>query len=90
VLRKEDNNWVKKCMECEVESARPSSRPKKTWRKIVENDCQACKLNREDAMERNRWRKLIRDDCDHDECEWVNVSSVTGSPELSRTESREP
>ena len=26
---------------------------------------------------------------DHDECEWVNVSSGTGSPELSRTKSTE-
>ena len=35
VLRKEDNDWVKKCMEYEVEDARPRGRPKKTWREIV-------------------------------------------------------
>jgi len=45
VLRKEGNDWVKKCMEYEVEGARPIGRPKKTWREIVEKDCQACKLN---------------------------------------------
>jgi len=56
---KRDNDWVKKCMEYEVEGARPRDRPKKTWREIVENNCQARKLNREDAMDRNRWRKLI-------------------------------
>jgi len=28
---------------------------------IVEKDCEACKLNREDAMDRNRWRKQIMD-----------------------------
>jgi len=27
---------------------------------------------------------------DHDECEWVNVSSGAGSPGLSRTNSTEP
>jgi len=27
---------------------------------------------------------------DHDRCEWVNVSSGTRSPGLSRTKSREP
>jgi len=27
---------------------------------------------------------------DHDRCEWVNVSSGTGSPGLSRTKSTEP
>jgi len=26
---------------------------------------------------------------DHDRCEWVNISSGTGSPRLSRTEFRE-
>jgi len=49
-------------MECEVEVTRPRGRPKKTWREIVEKDCQARKLNREDAMDRNRWRKPIMDD----------------------------
>jgi len=32
VLRKEDNNYVKKCLEYEVEGARPRCRLKKTWR----------------------------------------------------------
>jgi len=62
VLQKEDNDWVKKCMEYEVKGARPRGRPKKTWRKIVEKNCQACKLNREDAMDHNRCKKSIRDD----------------------------
>jgi len=53
---------MKKCMAYEVEGARPRGRPKKTWREIVEKDCQARKLNRKDAMDRNRWRKQIRDD----------------------------
>ena len=54
VLRKEDNDWVKKCMEYEVKGARPRGRPKKTWREIVEKDCQVCGLNREDAMDHIR------------------------------------
>jgi len=49
-------------MEYEVEAARPRGRPKKTWREIVEEDCQARKLNRDDAMDLNRWRIQIRDD----------------------------
>ena len=36
-------------------------RPKRTWREVVENDCQVCKLNTEDAVDRSRWRKLIKD-----------------------------
>ena len=61
VLQKK-TDWVKKCMEHEVEGAKPRGRPKKTWREIVEKDCQAHKLNKEDALYHKRWRKQIRDD----------------------------
>jgi len=59
---KEDNDWVKKCMEYEVEVARPRGRLKKTWREIMQKVCQARKLNREDTTDRNRWKKQIRDE----------------------------
>jgi len=62
VLRNEDNDCVKKCMEYEVEGARPRGRPNKSLREIVEKDCQAHGLNREDANDRSRWMKQIRDD----------------------------
>jgi len=55
VLRKEDTDWVKKCMEYEVEGSRPRGRPKMIWREVVQKDCQARNLNREDAMDRRRW-----------------------------------
>jgi len=61
-LRKEDNDWVKKYMEYEVEGAGPRGRLKKTWREIVEKDCQARGLNMKDAIDHNRWMKQIRDD----------------------------
>jgi len=55
-------------------------------------DCQAHEFSREGAVD---WividagsRQGMIDD--HDRCEWVNVSSGTDSPELSRTKSREP
>jgi len=60
VLRKEDNDWVKKCMEYEVESARPRGRPKRTWKEVVQEDWQVRNLNKEDAMDRGRWKKLIK------------------------------
>jgi len=60
VLRKEDNNWVQKCMEYEVEGSRPRDRLKRTWREAEQKDCQACNLNREDAMDRSKWKKLIK------------------------------
>jgi len=39
VLRKEDNDWVKKCMEYEMEGSKPTGRPKRTWREVVQKDC---------------------------------------------------
>jgi len=48
-------------MEYELEGPRPSGRPKSTWRDVVEKDCQAHKLNKEDAMDQSKWRKLIKD-----------------------------
>jgi len=51
---------VKKCMEYEVEGSRPRGRPKRTWKEVVQKDCQARYLNKEDAMDRGRWKKLIK------------------------------
>jgi len=61
VLRKEDEDWVKKCIDYEVEGSRPGGRSKRTWREVVQKDCEARKLNKEDAMDCGRWRKLIKD-----------------------------
>jgi len=54
-----------------------------TVREIVEKDCRARGLNREDAMDHSRWRKQIGMIDDHDECEWLNVSSGTGKHRTS-------
>ena len=49
-------NDLKKCMDYEVEGFRPRGRPKRTWIEVVQKDCQARKLNREeDAVDRSRW-----------------------------------
>jgi len=50
-------------MEYEVEGSRPRGRPKTTWREwreVVQDDCQACSLNKEDAVDRGRWKRLIK------------------------------
>jgi len=61
VLQKEDDDWVKKCMEYEVEGPRLRGRPKRTWREVVREDCQALKMKKEDATDHCKWRKMIRD-----------------------------
>ena len=78
MLRKEDNDWVnndwvKKCMECEVVSSRPRGRPKRTWLEVVQRDCQVRGLSRDDAMVCGRWRKMIRmvNEQEGCECGWM-------------------
>jgi len=92
VLRGEDNDWVKKCMEYEVkvpgQEVDQRKHGERLWKKTVV--CKACRLNRKDAMDRSRWRKQIGIIDDHDECEWVNVSSGNSSPGLSQKKSKEP
>jgi len=56
VLQKEDTDWVKKCMEYEVEG----SRPKRTWKEVVQKDCRGRNLKKEDAVDHCRWKKLIK------------------------------
>jgi len=60
VLRNEDTHWVKKCMEYEMEGSRRRGRPKRTWKEVVQKDCQAHNLNKEDAIHGGRWKKLIK------------------------------
>ena len=43
VLRKDDNDWLKKCMEYEVVGSRPRGRPKRTWLEFVQRDCHFAK-----------------------------------------------
>ena len=61
VLRKDDDDWVKKCIEFEVEGPRPRGRPKRSCKEVVRENCQAHKLSKEDAMDRCKWRRMIKD-----------------------------
>ena len=48
VLRKDENDWVKKCMDFEVEGVRPRGRQKKAWGwvKVTEKDVRPDKCAR--------------------------------------------
>jgi len=85
MLQNDDNDWVNKCMEYEVDCTRARGRPKRTRIKVVQKVCQARKLNKEEKMEEiDKGWLVIRIGVDQDRCEWVNVSYGTGSPGLSR------
>ena len=63
-----------------MEGSRPRGRPKTTWTEVVQKDCQARHLNKEDAMDRGRWKKMIR--LDDQDGGWVSVLVLAhpGSP----------
>ena len=59
VLRKDDSEWAKKCMDFVVEGVRSRGRPKRTWKEVVEGDMKSLKLRKEDVLVCGKWRRLI-------------------------------
>ena len=54
VMRKSNDDWVKKCMEYRVEGRRPIGRPRRTWLESVEADMAELEINREDVHDRKK------------------------------------
>ena len=50
VMRKGDEDWVKKCMEYRVEGRRPVGRPRKTWLESVEVDMAELEIDKEEVQ----------------------------------------
>ena len=59
VMRKGDEDWVKKCMEYRVEGRRPVGRPRKTWLESVEVDMAELEIDKEDVHDRSKWRRNV-------------------------------
>ena len=59
VLRKDDDDWVKKIMSFKVEGKRGWGSPRMTWSQVVEKDMRECRLKRKDVKDRERWRRLL-------------------------------
>ena len=55
MLRIEDGHALRKALDCEVECQRKKGRPKRTWRKQVEEESVKVGLRREDTLCRSRW-----------------------------------
>ena len=60
VRRKEEENPVRRVMDLEVEGRRPPGRPRKTWKKTVEEDMRLVGVREEDALDRGRWRAMTK------------------------------
>ena len=59
VMRKSDEDWVKKCMEYRVEGRRPVGRPRRTWLESVEADIAELEINKEDVHDRRKCRRNV-------------------------------
>ena len=55
VMRKSNEDWVKKCMEFRVEGRRP----RKTWLESVEADMAEVEIDKEDVHDINKWRRNV-------------------------------
>ena len=59
VMRKGDEDWVKKCMEYRFEGRRPVGRPRKTWLESVEVDMAELEIDKENVHDRSKWRRNV-------------------------------
>ena len=59
VMRKVDEDWVKKFMEYRVEGRIPVGRPKKTWLESVEANMAELEIDKEDVHDRRKWRRNV-------------------------------
>ena len=60
MIRRDDDNILKKAMMLEVNGKRKRGRPKMTWRKQVEESVKEVGLKIEEAADRTRWREGVR------------------------------
>ena len=60
VIRRDDDNILKKAMMMEVKGKRKRGRPKLTWRRQVEESVKKVGLKIEEAGDQTRWRKGMR------------------------------
>ena len=59
VIRKGDEDWVKKCMWYGVDGRRPVGRPRKTWLESAEADMAELEIDKEDVHDRSKWRRNV-------------------------------
>ena len=60
MLRRDDDSVLKVAPDLEVSGKRNQGRPKKTWKKQMEEGTERIGLKEEDALRRDRWRDEVR------------------------------
>lgn len=60
VLRREEDNILRKMLNFELDGVRKRGRPKCTWKRKVEEDVRKINLKMEDASDRAKWRRCVQ------------------------------
>ena len=60
VLRRDDDSVLRVALNLEVSGKRKRGRPRKTWKKQVEEETEKIGLKKEDALRRDKWRDRVR------------------------------
>ena len=60
VLKRDDNSVWRVALNLEVSGKRKRGRPKKIWKKKVEEETEKIGLKKEDALRRDKWRDGVR------------------------------
>ena len=60
VLRRDDDSVLRVALDLEVNGNRKRGRPKKTWKKQVEEETEKTGVKEEDALRRDKWRDGVR------------------------------
>ena len=60
VLRRDDDSVLRVALNLEVRGKTKRGRPRKTWKKQVEEETEKIGLKKEDALRRDKWRDGVR------------------------------
>ena len=60
VLRRDDNSVLRVALNLEESGKRKRERPKKTWKKQMEEETEKIGLKKEDSLRRDKWRDGVR------------------------------
>ena len=59
-MRRDDDSVLRVALYLEVSGERKRGRPKKTWKKQVEEETEKIALKKKDAMRRDKWRDGVQ------------------------------
>ena len=60
VLRRDDDSVLRVALDLEASGKRKQGRPKKNWKKQVEEETEKIGLKKEDALRRDKWRDGVQ------------------------------